>query len=140
VIVVDSSAIVAILFGEPASAALLQCLASHQDKVMSVASYVETGTVLAGRRRSDRLRAIDHLNTFLDEAAIRLEPVDTGQARIALRARIQYGRGMGHGGELNFGDTFSYALAQALQAPLLFVGDDFSATDVTAALDSRFTG
>jgi ribonuclease VapC len=135
-IIVDSSAIVAILFGEPMAAALLQCLATDQNKVMSVASYVETGAVLAGRRRTDRLRAIDHLDTFLNEADILLEPVDAVQARIALRARIQYGRGMGHGGVLNFGDAFSYALAQRLEAPLLFIGDDFGTTDVIAALST----
>ena len=103
-IVVDSSAVVAILFGEPAAEALLARLAMDSDRVMSVASYLETGTVLAGRRHFDRLRAIDDLDWFLDEAAIALLPVDVAQARLALRARIQFGRGMGHGGVLNFGD------------------------------------
>ena len=51
-----------------------------------------------------------------------------------MRARITYGRGMGHGGVLNFGDAFSYALAKSLDAPLLFVGNDFAATDITSAL------
>jgi ribonuclease VapC len=134
VIVVDSSAVVAILFGEPAAEALLARLAMDPDRVMSVASYLEAGTVLAGRRHLDRLRAIDDLDRFLDEAAIALIPVDVAQARLALRARIQFGRGMGHGGVLNFGDAFSYALAQAHQAPLLFIGDDFGTTDVTVAL------
>jgi ribonuclease VapC len=134
VIVVDSSAVVAILFGEPAAKALLVRLAVDPDRVMSVASYLETGTVLAGRRLSDRLQAIDDLDRFLDEAGIALVPVDVAQARLALRARIQFGRGMGHGGVLNFGDAFSYALAQARQAPLLFIGDDFGTTDVKVAL------
>lgn len=134
-IVVDSSAVVVILFGEPTADRLLARLATDQDRVMSVASYLEIGTVLAGRRQSDRLRAIDDLDRFLDEAGITLAPVDEVQARLALRARIQFGRGMGHGGVLNFGDAFSYALARAQQAPLLFIGDDFSTTDVTVALD-----
>ena len=134
-IVVDSSAVVAILFGEPTAEALLARLATDPDRVMSVASYLETGTVLAGRRQSDRLLAIDDLDRFLDEAGIALAPVDVTQARLALRARIQFGRGMGHGGLLNFGDVFSYALARARQAPLLFVGDDFGTTDVAVALD-----
>jgi ribonuclease VapC len=133
-IVVDSSAVVAILFGEPQAPALLVRLASDPDRVMSVASYLETGTVLAGRRRSDRLRAIDDLDAFLDEAGIALAPVDETQARLALKARIRFGRGMGHGGMLNFGDAFSYALARANEAPLLFTGDDFGTTDVTVAL------
>jgi ribonuclease VapC len=134
-IVVDSSAVIAILFGEPQAEALLARLAMDPDRVMSVASYLETGTVLAGRRQSDRLLAIDDLDRFLDEAGIALAPVDVTQARLALRARIQFGRGMGHGGLLNFGDVFSYALARARQAPLLFVGDDFGTTDVAVALD-----
>lgn len=135
-IVVNSSAVVAILFGEPSADALLARLAMDTDRVISVASYLETGTVLAGRRQSDRLRAIDDLDRFLDEAGITLAPVDEVQARLALRARIEFGRGMGHGGVLNFGDAFSYALARGRQAPLLFVGDDFGTTDVAVALGS----
>lgn len=132
-IVVDSSAVVAILFGEPTAAALLARLAADPDRVMSVASYVETGTVLAGRRLSDRIRAAEDLDRFLDETGIRLAAIDATQARLALRARIQYGRGMGHGGVLNFGDAFTYALAQTRRAPLLFIGDDFGTTDVIVA-------
>ncbi len=133
-IVVDSSAVVAILFGEPSASRLLERLATDPDRRMSVASYLETGTVLAGRRRSDRIRAISDLDEFLDEAGIALAPVDVAQAHLALRARIQFGRGMGHDGPLNFGDAFSYALARANNAPLLFVGDDFGTTDVSPAL------
>ncbi|HSU07275.1 MAG TPA: type II toxin-antitoxin system VapC family toxin [Acetobacteraceae bacterium] len=81
-IVVDSSAIVAILFGEPSAQALLARLAADPEWVMSVACYLETGTVLAGRYRSDRLRAIEDLDAFLDEVGIVLAPVDEGQARL----------------------------------------------------------
>jgi ribonuclease VapC len=133
-IVVDASAVIAMLFGEPESGALLARLAADPGRVISVASYIEAGTVLAGRRRSDRLRAIDDLDTFLSAAGIELAPTDAVQARLALRARIRYGRGMGHGGLLNFGDTFSYALAKANDAPLLFVGNDFAGTDIEPAL------
>lgn len=133
-IVVDSSAVVAILFGEASAPALLARLAEDADRVMSVAAYVETGTVLAGRRQRDRLRAIDDLDAFLAEAGIVLAPVDAAQARLALSARIRFGRGMGQGGVLNFGDAFAYALARERDAPLLFVGDDFGTTDVAVAL------
>jgi len=136
VIVVDSSAVVAILFGEPAAPALLARLAQDQDRVMSVAGYLETGTVLAGRRIGDPMRAIDDLEQFVDQAGITLAPVDGAQARLALRCRIKFGRGMGHGGALNFGDTFAYALAKAQGAPLLYVGNDFSTTDVETAMAS----
>ena len=127
------------LFGEPAALALLARLENDADRVMSVASYLETGTVLAGRRRRDPLRAIERLDRFLDGAGIDLAPVDVTQARLALAARIRYGRGMGHGGLLNFGDTFSYALAKALDAPLLFTGNDFGVTDVAVALGPAAT-
>ena len=133
-IVVDASAVIAMLFGEPSSGALAAWLAAEADRVISVASYIESGTILAGRRRSDRLQAIGDLDAFLATAGIELAPTDATQARLALRARISYGRGMGHGGALNFGDTFSYALAKALDAPLLFVGNDFAGTDVKSAL------
>ena len=133
-IVIDSSAVVAMLFGEALSAALAERLATDPDRRMSAASYLEAGTVLAGRRRSDRLEAIDDLNAFLNEAGITLVPVDAAHARLALRARIVHGRGMGHGGALNFGDVFSNALAKSLNAPLLFVGNDFAATDIEPAL------
>lgn len=134
-IVVDSSAVIAILFGEATAPALLARLAADPDRRMSVASYLETGTVLAGRRLADKPRAIADLDAFLEEAGIVLAAVDVPQARAALAARIRFGRGMGHGGTLNFGDAFSYALARTLGAPLLCVGEDFRATDVLVALE-----
>lgn len=136
-VVVDSSAVVAILFGEASAASLLARLAAYPERLMSVANYVETGTVLAGRRHGDRAGAIRDLDAFLDEAGVALVSVDVAQARIAVEARIRFGRGMGHGGVLNFGDTFAYALAKACAAPLLYVGDDFRKTDVAAALSMR---
>jgi len=133
-IVVDSSAVIAMMLGGPQAAVLARRLAQDSERVMSVASYLETGTVLAGRRRQDRLKAIDELDVFLSEIGIDLVAVDAPQGRLALSARIVHGRGMGHGGVLNFGGAFSYALAKSLDAPLLFVGDDFTATDIRSAL------
>jgi ribonuclease VapC len=133
-IVIDSSAVIAILAREPPANALIARLAAESERVMSVASYVETGTVMAGRRASDPLGAIDFLDAFLSDAGIELRPVDETTARLALQGRIRYGRGMGHGGVLNFGDAFSYALAKSLDAPLLYVGRDFATTDIKSAL------
>jgi ribonuclease VapC len=133
-IVVDSSALIAMMLDEPSAAALATRLAIDTERVISVASYLEAGTVLAGRRRGDRLKAIDDLDAFLAETGIDLKAVDVTQGRLALRARISHGRGMGHGGVLNFGDAFSYALAKSLDAPLLFIGNDFAATDIKPAL------
>ena len=136
VIVVDSSAIVAILLGEPSATSLVERLDADDERVLSVAGYVETGIVLASRRSSNRLSAIGDLDRLLDELGIALAPVDAGQARLALQARIRFGRGMGHGGALNYGDSFACALAKTRGAPLLFVGDDFRGTDVLIALDT----
>ena len=133
-IIVDSSAVIAMLFREPSSDVLAARLAVDSERVMSVASYLEAGTVLAGRRRHDRPKAIDDLDAFLTETGIDLKAVDVAQGRLALAARIRYGRGMGRGGTLNFGDAFSYALAKTLGAPLLFIGNDFAATDLIPAL------
>lgn len=133
-IVIDSSAVIAILFGEPAAPALAVRLAADTERIMSIASYVETGTVLAGRRSSEKALAIADLNQFLTEAEIDIRPVDITQGRLALEARIRFGKGMRTGGRLNFGDAFSYALAKSCGAPLLFTGDDFSRTDIEDAL------
>jgi len=124
------------MFGEPAAAALVERLQRDSDRVMSVVGYVETGTVLAGRRSTDKLLAIADLDRFLDEAGIAVAPIGADQARQALYARIRFGRGMGRGGTLNFGDSFAYALAKIHNAPLLFVGNDFRGTDVGTALDT----
>ena len=132
-IVVDSSAVIAILFGEPSAERLTTRLAADPDRVISAVSYVEAGTVLVGRRLRDRSQAIADLDAFLTEAGIEIAQIDAVQARIALTARITYGRGMGHGGMLNFGDACSYALAKFLNAPLLNVGDDFTTTDIAIA-------
>jgi ribonuclease VapC len=136
VIVIDSSAIVAIIRDEPPAAALLKRISAEPegDRRMSCASYLEVGAVLAGRQTQNRLGVVADLDRFLADLGIKLEPVDENQARSAPRARILHGRGMGHCGPLNFGDCFSYALAKARKAPLLFIGEDFTATDVTPAL------
>lgn len=102
---------------------------------MSVASYLEAGTVLAGRAPpADRLGAVAFLDAFIAEASITLAPVDEVQIKLALDARIRFGRGMGHDGVLNFGDSFSYALAKSQNAALLFTGNDFNRTDIQPAL------
>lgn len=133
-IVVDSSAVAAIIFAEPDSHRLVERLTADRERVMSVASYVEVGTVLAGRRRSEPASAQDELDSFLTEAGIALAPVDETQARTALQARVAFGRGFGAPAALNFGDCFSYALAKVLDAPLLYVGDDFAKTDIETAV------
>lgn len=129
-IVVDPFAVIAILLGEETAPTLIRRLADDPAPIMSVANDVEAGTVLAGRRKSDPQRAVEDLDAFLTSAGIALAPVDAAQARIALEARVRFGRGMGHGGVLNFGDCFACALAKTEDADLLYVGDDFTRTDL----------
>jgi len=135
-IVVDSSALVAILRNEPTADALMERLREERrgERWLSVATYIETGTVLAGRSKRPPSKAIEDLGDFLADAEIDLAPVDIEQGRTALRARVEYGRGFGAAAGLNFGDCFSYALAKAKSAPLLYVGNDFDKTDVVPAL------
>jgi ribonuclease VapC len=134
-IVVDSSAVVAMMLNEPSAPALAERLAIEPagSRVMSVVNYVEAGTVLAGRHRNPPQGVAD-LDAFLHDFEIALVPADEAVARAAMQARIQYGKGFGAAAGLNFGDCFAYALAKTRNAPLLYAGDDFRATDVTSAL------
>ncbi len=134
-IVVDSSAIVAMMLDEPGAELLTIRLASEpaDERVMSAANYVEAGTVLAGRHRTPARAAVE-LDAFLAAVSIRLSPVDEELARLALAARIRFGKGFGSRSGLNYGDSFAYALAKRLDAPLLFVGDDFGRTDLARAV------
>ena len=133
-IVLDSSAVVALMLREEAAPALADRLAQTAgERVMSTANFVEAGAVLAGRT-ADPLRGVADLEAFLEEFRVQLAPIDAVQARLALDARVRLGRGFGSAAKLNFGDCFAYALAKSLNAPLLFIGDDFANTDVTPAL------
>ena len=134
-IVVDSSAVVAMMLDEPGAAAMAARLAIEPagSRMMSVANYVEAGTVLAGRNRNPAQGVAD-LDAFLHDFGIALAPVDENIARLALQARIRFRKGVGAAAGLNFGDCFAYALAKTRNAPLLYAGDDFRATDIASAL------
>lgn len=127
---IDTSAIVAVLFDEAERPELLDAMASAPQLAMSAASYVETGLVVDGLRRPELSRWLDRL---LDAQGIAIVPVTAAQAQIARDAHRDFGRGSGHRARLNFGDCFSYALAIEKDEPLLFKGDDFSHTDVRRA-------
>lgn len=134
-LIVDSSAVVAMMLSEPGADALAVRLAAEPQgqRLIAAPNYVEAVTVLAGRRR-EPLQAIAHLDAFLKQFDIAIAPVDDELARIAMEARIRHGKGFGANAGLNFGDCFSYALAKALGAPLLYIGDDFGKTDIASAL------
>lgn len=133
-IVVDSSAIVAIILAERTVRVLSQRLAEAPigQRWLATPNYVEAGTVLAGRRLHKPESALHDLDDFLSEAGIELVAIDADVARVALAARIKFGKGFG--GVLNFSDCFAYGLAKTRNAPLLYVGNDFHKTDIESAL------
>jgi ribonuclease VapC len=126
--VVDTSALLAILQDEPERRRFNEAIEAADSRVMSVATFVEVSIVIESRLGTEGLH---HLDLFVDRAGIQLAPVDVEQARVARTAFSRYGKGR-HPAALNYGDCFSYALAQVLGEPLLFKGNDFSATDVGA--------
>lgn len=127
--VVDSSAVIAILTGEPAGGALVDALLADTRRRMSAATLVEAAIVIEARHGEPGGRELD---LFLHRAGIEIVPVTAEQAEIARMAFRRFSKGR-HPAGLNYGDCFSYALALASGEPLLFVGDDFARTDVTAA-------
>ena len=129
--IVDTSALIAILRDEPEAMAFAQTVADADARRVSAVSFVETAAVIDANRDPIASRKFDEL---LREAEFVIEPVTEAQARIAREAYRDFGRGSGHPARLNFGDCFSYALAKTLNEPLLFKGDDFTKTDVVSAL------
>ena len=129
--IVDTSAIVAILKYEPGSIALQKRLDAAESVHLSAASYLETSIVLDSRHDPVLSAGLDDL---IDEANIVIEPVTEAQARIARQAYRDYGKGSGHPANLNFGDCFSYALARDKREPILYKGDDFVHTDLRPAI------
>lgn len=127
--IVDSSALMAILEGEAGSDTLVRATASSSCR-MSVATRLEASIVADSRSTSHGAR-LDELIATLE---ITVEPVTEHQGEIARRAYQRYGRGSGSPARLNYGDSFSYALSVATSEPLLFVGEDFTHTDVIPAL------
>src|ERR1700694_2757062 len=125
--IVDSSALVAILRREPEHAALEKILDDADSVHISAASYLELSNVIDSRRDPAMSREVDD---FLDRLRIEVARATVEQAKIARQAYRDYGKGSGHRANLNFGDCFSYALAREKREPLLFKGDDFGHTDL----------
>lgn len=128
--IVDTSAIVAVVLDDADSEPLAEILLDATVSKMSAATAVEVNAVLTRRLRPQDQRRVERL---LDEWQIELVPFDAEQAAVASRAYRDFGRGSGHPAALNLGDCYSYALADVTGEPLLYVGDDFVHTDVTAA-------
>lgn len=130
--IIDSSAIVAILGDEPEAADCVAAITRATVRRISAASFVEAAIVLDRRRDPVVSRRFDAL---VQSAGLVIEPVTEAQAHLARDAYRDFGRGSGHPARLNFGDCFAYALARSTGEPLLYKGDGFSRTDVRSALD-----
>ncbi len=131
--IVDTSAIVAIALNESGRDRLVDALLGAPAPKISAATLVEVAAVLTRRLAPEDLRRVERL---IDQLGIMTVSFDAEQAANATRAYREFGRGSGHRAGLNLGDCYSYALAAVTGEPLLYVGDDFSHTDITsAALD-----
>jgi ribonuclease VapC len=129
--IIDTSAMVAVLFEEPEMPAFAQAMEDAFDCRMSAANFLETAIVIDGWRDPVVSRRLDDL---VNAVGIVIEPFDEVQARLARAAYRDFGKGSGHPARLNFGDCFAYALARQRGEPLLFKGNDFGYTDITPAL------
>ena len=132
-IVVDSSAVIAIFHQEHDANDYARRIATDDDPVMSAANLVEISIVLRGLKEIAPDRAERWLDDFIEAAGIRIEPVTPDQANAARSAHLQFGKGTGHSAGLNYGDCFAYALAKVMEAPLLCKGNDFRSTDIGIA-------
>jgi ribonuclease VapC len=128
--IVDSSAILAVLFSESDAETYARAIAEAESCRVSAATFVEIAIVVEAQTKNSGSRQFD---AFMRRAGITIEPVTEEQAHIARQAYTDFGKGR-HDAALNFGDCFSYALAKVTGEPLLFKGDDFKQTDIIPAL------
>ena len=128
--IVDTSAIAAIFFGEPEAAQFTQLIYDADRCRISAANFVELSIVIEAQIGPDAGRQCD---AFFRRAGIAIEPVTVDQAHIARQAFLDFGK-LRHPAGLNFGDCFAYALAKVMAEPLLFKGEDFRKTDVASVL------
>lgn len=128
--IVDASAILANVLGEPDGELFLDAILASPQVRMSVANWLEA-TMVIDRRGTPV--AISRFEDFMGDAQIELMPVSVSQAGVARGAWRLFGRGS-HPAKLNYGDCFAYALSKESREPLLFKGDDFARTDIESAL------
>jgi ribonuclease VapC len=125
-VVIDTSAVLAILLGESERGHFLKLLSDSGIRLVSAANVLETSIVVESRRGESAGRELD---LFLHRAKVETIPVDEDQISIARYAWRKFGKGR-HPAALNFGDCFAYALTKMSQEPLLAKGGDFSKTDL----------
>src|SRR4051794_8891537 len=127
--VIDTSAIIAVLLNEPDAPQVVEAIELNSPRLLSVANLLEASMVIESRKGEAGGRELD---LFLYRAAIETVAVDHNQAELARLAWRRFGKGR-HPAALNYGDCFAYALARSRQLPLLFQGNDFVQTDIEAA-------
>ena len=125
-VVVDSSAVVAIITHEDGWERLTSELWSARERLISAATLTESGIVMESRSRPSGLEAVERL---IREARVRVIPLDRDDAEAAVAAWRRFGRGR-HPAKLNYGDSFTYALAERTGYPILWTGSDFAQTDL----------
>jgi ribonuclease VapC len=130
--IVETSALIAIVRAEPLQDACVRAIVAAAEPKISAANAFEAAIVIDAERDPVISRELDQARRDL---GIAIAPVTATQVEIARQAYRDFGRGSGHPARLNFGDCFAYALAVEQGEPLLFVGDDFSHTNVESALD-----
>jgi len=126
--VIDTSAIIAVLLNESTAMRIAQAIEAGSPRLLSVANLLETSIVIESRKGEAGSRELD---LFVYRASIEPIAVDPDQMEIARLAWRRFGKGR-HPACLNYGDCFAYALAKSRDLPLLFQGDDFSQTDIAA--------
>jgi ribonuclease VapC len=129
VIVVDTSAIIAIVRHEEEESIFTDILDDSSGSIMSAVSYVEANVVLIGRRSQADAKALDETLAAL---GIEISDVTYDQTALAIKGFVAFGKGR-HPARLNIADCFAYALAKSRNATMLFKGDDFSKTDIVPA-------
>ncbi len=128
--ILDTSALVAILYGEPEAALYTQIIHNADICRISVANYVELSMVIENQIGPAGMRQVE---TFFRRAGIVIEPVTLEHGELAQQAFIDFGKGR-HKASLNFGDCFAYSLAKSTGEPLLYKGNDFIQTDIVGAM------
>jgi ribonuclease VapC len=127
--ILDTSALVAVLYGEPEARDFVERIRAADVCRISVANHVELSMVVESQLGPNGTRQAD---AFLRRAGVVVEPVTIEQGDLARQAFLDFGKGR-HKAALNFGDCFAYALARATGEALLFKGDDFALTDIRRA-------
>jgi ribonuclease VapC len=127
--IIDSSALVAILLKEPEALRLTTAIAQSSVCRLPASCFLEASMILLGRREEDSLRDMD---LYVARSRMEIAPFTETQARVAREAFERYGKGR-HPAKLNFGDCMAYALARESGEELLFKGTDFALTDIAVA-------